>query len=913
MHEPHQKAGWTILVAVLSALTLTVVKGGEEVRGSTVDVLPDESWQFDWSWRETDVPLTAHLRPHLTAFDASGQKVWDNDVGRGQQKIYDPNDLNIQKWRVYAVVGKNASVPRGGYFSVLHTVRLPPSTRKVRMSVWRYGDTAEISEVAMVGTRCPKIPSTSPSFPQMSENGIRILDDTELDAHLLAREKAVPQLVSNGDRTELVINGKSVIPRIYKGSNKFNANRYPTVSNYSRKGFNVFAVGFKLADTADPDARATAGVWRADGTPDVEKIRGVLREYLRRAPDSYLLLNFGVAPYNGWGEKHPGEIFRNEKGGYGIFRGARVVAFRDAPRFDYSKDEWPAFSYASEEFAEEASVFIEKLFAAIEKMPEGKAVIGAYAYGGTDGQWLDLFDNSAKTEFPQCGDYSDVMKRRFAAYRRMKRGPDAVTAIPSSNDLWDRQNQFYGEHEETVKSDYRRFMAEVATEFRLKISRAIKRGSGGRVLVGAYSPAGGLEGFPLIAETHAQGLFESADYDFFAVVPNYMREHVDPVVAAIYDGTCIRRGKLYVSELDLRCGEVRNWGFWGSDFWVDNHNLATFRRKALYFAANSLTHGGTYHVYDMNGGWFAGEGAQAVWTKVNAMAEAVRPMPLAPERIALVGGEKFYDFQSFGKHRVVPYFIREQPRVALSFAGVPWNQYLLEEIIAQKEAELPKVVVFTDLTTTTPAEFDELKRRYARDGRVLVYVWRPGVFSPEGAKIEQDLGLKASPKAYGKLGFADGTNTDPLMQGVGGLLVPTFPYYYIDYLPVMTPDAAAGWKTLATFKGTDIAALGVRRNKDYTEVYTSFPGGVTPAFCRNLVREAKERPLVESNEISGYGSGLFYLVAQSDGKKRFRLPKGVRPDEVLEGPAFRPDGDDHYAIDLKRGDIFVLTVKKEQE
>lgn len=897
------------LVGLFPVLLLTAANGGEEVRGTSVDVLPGENWQFDWSWKETDVPLTAHLRPHLTALDAAGRKVWDRDVGKGQQKIYDPKDLNVQKWRVYAIVGEKGGGAQGGYFSVLDTVRLPPSTRKVRMSVWRYGDTVEISNVEMDGAKCQKLPSIAPSFPQMDEAGIRILTDAELDAHLALRERAVPRLRPNGDRTELVVNGRTIVPRIYKGSTKFNANRYPAVSVFSRKGFNVFSVGFKFAETADASARATTGIWRADGTPDVSKIRAVLREYLRRAPDAYLLLAFGVAPYNGWGEKHPGEIFRNEKGGYGVFRGARVVAFRDSPTFNYAKDEWPAFSYASEEFADEASAFIEKLFAAIETLPEGKAVIGAYACGGTDGQWLDLFDNPAKADFPQCGDYSDVMRRRFAAYRRAKRGPDAEVTIPSGNDLWDRQNQFYGEHQETVKSDYRRFMAEVATEFRLKISRAIKRGSGGRMLVGAYSPAGGLEGYPLIAETGTQGLFESADYDFFAVVPNYMREHVDPVVAAIYDGTCIRRGKLYISEMDLRCGEVRNWGFWGSDFWADNHNAATFRRKALYFAANALTHGGTFHAYDMDGGWFAGEGAQAAWTKVNEMAEEVRPMPLAPERIALVGGEKFYDFQSFGKHRVVPYFIREQPRVALSFSGVPWNQYLLDELLAQKEAVLPKVVIFTDLTTTKPAEFEELKRRYARDGRVLVYVWRPGVFSPEGAKIEQMLGVKAAPEAYGKIGFADGSSADPLMRGVSGSLMPSFPYYYIEYAPVMTPEASAGWKTLATFKGTDIPALGVRRRKDYTEVYTSFPGGVTPALCRNLVREAKERPLVESNEISGYGSGLFYLVAQSDGKKRFRLPKGVRPAKVLEGPAHRPDGDDYYAINLKRGDIFVLKVK----
>ena len=38
-----------------------------------------------------------------------------------------------------------------------------------------------------------------------------------------------------------------------------------------------------------------------------------------------------------------------------------------------------------------------------------------------------------------------------------------------------------------------------------------------------------------------------------------------------------------------------------------------------------------------------------------------------------------------------------------------------------------------------------------------------------------------------------------------------------------------------------------------------------------------------------------------------RLPKGVRPGPVLEGPAFKPDGDG-FAVTLKRGDIFVLAV-----
>jgi hypothetical protein len=49
-------------------------------------------------------------------------------------------------------------------------------------------------------------------------------------------------------------------------------------------------------------------------------------------------------------------------------------------------------------------------------------------------------------------------------------------------------------------------------------------------------------------------------------------------------------------------------------------------------------------------------------------------------------------------------------------------------------------------------------------------------------------------------------------------------------------------------------------------------------------------------------------VAQTDGDKRFRLPKGVVPDKVLEGPAFKKEGKG-YVVRLRRGAIFVLAVK----
>ena len=52
---------------------------------------------------------------------------------------------------------------------------------------------------------------------------------------------------------------------------------------------------------------------------------------------------------------------------------------------------------------------------------------------------------------------------------------------------------------------------------------------------------------------------------------------------------------------------------------------------------------------------------------------------------------------------------------------------MLEDVLETKDAELPKVVVFTDLSTATYDQFRELKHRYAKDGRVIVWYEDDGV------------------------------------------------------------------------------------------------------------------------------------------------------------------------------------------
>lgn len=889
------------VVGAMHTMNVKTDKPGAESR--TVAVKPGEEWQFDWSWREIRMPSFAYVHPLVTAYDAAGTIVWRAAVGQIQQRTFGPADMAVQRWRVYARVadGGDAGIP-ANYAVSIDKIELPNAARRVTLSVEREGDPVEISEIDCRAMRLDSpLPPQKDGFPEIKENPQDILSDAALDAVLAKREKCVPRLVREGDRTDLYVNGRRIVPRIYKTAAFAVPNRHPSVTTMSKKGFNIFTVGVNLAPSDRAFARSATGIWRSDGSVDTEKVRQELRENLRRFPDGLFMLVFIIQPHVGWGEANPTEILRNDKGQFGIVRGVyQVSEYRDRLEYNWRKDEFPAFSYASEKFAGDVASVMEKVFSELETWPEGKAVIGAYLNAGADTQWLDAFDST------QAADMSDVARRRFSEYCKGKYAKTDETDIPATSAFFAEDTCHFSEHSPTPMSDYREFLARATTQMKLTIAQGVKRGSKGRILVGSYSPNSGMAGFPLICPSYSSRLIESPDWDFFAVVPDYVREHADPVLSAVFDGSLVRHGKLFVSELDLRSHDVGNWGSWGSEFWRTHHTDETFRRKALYFAVNAVTHGGTYHAYDMDGGMYATSAAQETWRVVNAVAARSKPVRRADESIAFVCGERYWDFQSLARDRLLPYHLREHPKDALARTGAPWNAYLVDDLLVDEAADLPKVVYFSDLTTVTPKQFETLRNRFARDERVIVWSYRPGLFAAGGENIERAMGLELAPNGLVGFGFADGGCDDPLMRDVRGTLMSTYSVWGFSHPQLCVPSPKAGWKTLATFRGTQIPALAVRRHADFTEVYTSHPGGVTPELLRNLLREANLQPLMETNELSGYGSGLFYFVAQSDGEKRFRLPRGRLPGEVLVGPAFRKAGEGVYAVTLRRGAIFIV-------
>ena len=898
-----------LLCAATASLSLASAE-----KESLAGLKPGDFVQVNYRWRNVDVPPTATTCPYVTAQDANGKTIFRRLITNRGRRGFLPDDCDVERWQVNFLVEGGMKTPPGEPESAY--TRIPSNAVAITAHLSNKGDAAERTDIEISISRKELKPRGRKYRPDLDWEGSE-LSDEELDAALAVRERAKAEVYSDGDRTALRMNGKPFTPCIYKSTHFRSPWKHRISAAFTNNGFNVFYVPVKIGgyDTPEKDA-----IWRQDGTIDFGKIRAELRNYLRWNPDAYLILEAIFQPPRGWGEAHPSELYRNENGEYAYWNHHRIRAFGKTPApADPKSRQSPTPSYASEAFAKEMGGVLSRICAELESSPEGKAVIGVFFGGGTDEQWLDQFDNGVKPW--QMGDYSDIARKRFKEFLREKYGTAEKLnraygrsdissfeemEVPSTEELASEKVAFFRTHGATPQSDYREFLAKVAADMWLTVAKCVKDASGRRLLFGGYSPHGGLSGYPLFAQSASKRLMESPDMDFFAVVPGYMREFCDPIRSAVFDGTMVRHGKLTIRELDLRSRDSNQfWGRWKEPFWQEVHSSGTFRRKSMHYAADAIVHGGTYHAYDMDGGWFNSQSDQASWKAVNEMARASRSMPPHGERIALVGSESYCRFYSSQQGRGLAYPLLEYVPKALQFSGVPWNAYLLEDLLEDESIRLPKVVLLSEGAAMTADGFERFRSRYARDGRVIVYFWRPGLFSQDGDAVDRHLGLKAADNGIsGKQISCVGKTSDPLTDALSGIFATC---HSDNVTPEIATASGNGWKHLLFFDGTGIPGVSVRRGADCTEVYISLPGAITSQFCRNLAKEAGFRPLVESDELCGCGSGIFYMVAQRSGMKRFRLPKGCRPEKVLAGNEFNRLPGDEYSVTMKSGDIFALS------
>ena len=644
------------------------------------------------------------------------------------------------------------------------------------------------------------------------------------------------------------------------------------------------------------------------------------------SPLSFFSQGLRISQYWGYLEAYPDEALRSLAGEHvGFFRGyARktgTAPFSSQEKMD-GLESMP--SYCSAHFAAAASRAIHDICRMISATPEGKAVIAVYLNGGIDGQWYDPFDSKLKIG----GDGSPAARKSFTAFLKGKyqNDPEKMRQawqdpqadfdrirLPMFDELWDRKNRFHTLYRDaSLLSDYCEFIGTVFAQRHILWCRAVKSGSEGRFLAGSYYNNSGLRGYPQIGHQSVRLLLNAPEVELLALVPSYQRNLRQPVHQGGFSGSLVRHGKLQITELDLRTGELPYWGRWGMPFWRVHNPAERFDIDASRFAASAIEKGGTFHIYDMEGGCFNSPRAMESWRKAIALLNERTPQSPGSDHIGVIASELFWNYQSFAKDRIGVYEVRETPLHALYRAGVKNMNYLLDDLHSA-DFTAPKVLIFLDAGTLTKKQAADIRNRFGNEGRVIVWLGTPGMFTSDGEKAVSTITgfkLKRAPQADGKPLFADGKSLSPIMKDVRGFLFPYTPEYGHAWgmaWEVADPDA----EVLVRYYETDIPGGAVKHYADHTELYFGAPGSLTPALCRNLARLAGIHVFLDSDDFSGVNAGLLYVSALSSGLKTVVLPVGVSDIKILTGQKVEVR-QGKIQLTMKTGELLILKLIRHQ-
>jgi hypothetical protein len=299
----------------------------------------------------------------------------------------------------------------------------------------------------------------------------------------------------------------------------------------------------------------------------------------------------------------------------------------------------------------------------------------------------------------------------------------------------------------------------------------------------------------------------------------------------------------------------------------------------------------------------------AAWKSAAAIASAAPGEPLSDDRVALILDERSSDFFY---HSPLGHFNSESwnrnPGHVLWLSQVRFDAYLADDLF-HKDFKAPKILLLANLATLTPEKLADIRKRYLKSGRTLVYLGLPGIFS--GSKItELSKALNVTfvqPETIRNRSIFVENATDPLLHNISGYL-----YAPTESRPVVHYGNAGilpqkDLQMLAQYQNTDVGGMAVRRSADGTEIFIGQPAAVSPQLIRNIAKSAGIQPVSDGDDLTVRGGGLIVMGGSSrSGIRRIYYPAGVKKLECLTGQKILQDNGKYLEFDLKYGTCAVF-------
>lgn len=689
--------------------------------------------------------------------------------------------------------------------------------------------------------------------------------DREKELEIMRRlPDSTAKVVKRNGRCVVLVDGRETIFKSYKGSIDY--------GELHSAGINLiqsFNAGITLFWDKMSWDMATMG---KDGKFDFSRLEKELLFMHHYAPGAKVLLNVNVDVGEDFFRQYPGSIFRNEAGEAGVRRFTGFAGF-GVPGPEPAKNRHYAVSYASENYQQYVCRGLKALAEFLKNSPVGKIVVGFGFNGGHDDQLFQWEYSSMRGQ----GDYSPDALRAYRKYLKTKYASDTAlqqawlddsvtldTAPLFSEKEW-QSRTFWSAGKLGVDRkicDGRAFMSDSIAAMNRRFARTLKEHIGKDVIVGTYysSPLWGQAG-----RSHLHRLAENNGIDAVFQVSgySYMRRLGGPGASANFAiAAAHSAGMIYLQEMDHRTHRSQLTAGWSKDSLGYPDTPAQFQDQIFRDAGAVLACGGDgFYYFDMFDSWYNDPAVlAAIRITVNAADFSTRYRHEVPRSEAAI----FLD----EKERLVNMHTSSGPQVWSSarLSGITPDIYLLEDLTR----EMPdyKLWIIPDALTLSAEQLQALKEKAFKKGNCILITGSPGALrsSVPGTAAETlaQLGIKVRDRLSPVTDFTEFTAAvaDKLLQNCIGRAGLMDLFYH--------PGGAANhtrlrfstvlddpqFTILGRWNASKEPAIGVKRGKDGTFIYSAHPAGVTPQLIHNAAIEAGILPHSAAGNAVAVGNGV---------------------------------------------------------
>jgi hypothetical protein len=724
--------------------------------------------------------------------------------------------------------------------------------------------------------------------------------DNRTDARIeIKKEDRYPRLYINGEFYPLVINHPCwELPMCRYGS-------------FGRAGIKLQMLSVLLggSQTKSP----FCNIFPEKGKYNFQAADEAFKRLLMAAPDAYIILNFTCLPYKNWGDDTPGEAYQNIKGERAV---SKNLTYEDYWSNEKKEGEYWMPSYYSKSWREEVGKCISEYIRHLRTTPYFKTVAGFYIMGGMDYQFMlrrPDYSPAAKSAFTEWirKKYNNSDKELRAAWADSSVSFDSFD-LPELKFDRDSEKKFSPTFLDPAKdrktADFRLHRIEGVMETLDYFGKTVEDAMGKFVLGFVSAPNNYSSYVSYVSRSkYIQAVSPQPWYPLRRA--GYVRE-----MMTMFPDSMSLHGRFVVDELDLRTYSITCYSMPSdlSDLYVgfawDKNEFKTINRKhAGYQIARNMG----FWYYDMDGSYFnTPELLDEIKFTNNVACEIEKELDNFRPDVAV-----FSDAESETWNR--KWYILTHagaPARYLMTSGVPYDNYLINDLFENKELLNYKVYIFLNSCYMTEKQRKFIDDNLKKDNKIIVWLYGDGFLTPEGLSSAAMKNLTGFNTVYQPEPRAESCVTVKSGDRLASGLLPVIGLadsfrqacnyidkegssWYNSRFYIDDKDAVI----LAKYQDDGKDAIGVKRFANWTSVYSGPAAALSDRLLSNIAKEAGAYIFSEPG-LSSYIKGNFASIhAIKGGSYSLKFPCKGRIIDLNSGDTVA-DGTDTMSISIDAGE-----------